>query len=128
MTVVLDASAVLSLAFGEPGAGIVAAGLAGAAICAINESEVLAIMIRRGATPAAADAALHDLGLSSIAFDRLLAARTARLERETRAAGLSLADRACLALAASLGAPVLTADRAWLGIANTVGVEVRLIR
>ena len=107
---------------------IVLKNVAGATMCAINEAEVLVVMIRRGATPAAAEAALHDLGLSSVALDRSLAARTARLERETRAAGLSLADRACLALARSLGVPVLTADRAWLRVADAVGVEVRLIR
>ena len=46
----------------------------------------------------------------------------------TRSAGLSLADRACLALAKTLGLPALTADRSWLGVADAVGVGVELIR
>jgi len=40
--------------------------------------------------------------------------------------GLSLGDRACLALALREQAPVLTGDRAWSKV--DVGVEVVLIR
>jgi PIN domain nuclease of toxin-antitoxin system len=50
------------------------------------------------------------------------------LRPATRAAGLSLGDRSCLALAAKLGLPAITADRAWARIADAVGVEVRVIR
>ena len=46
---------------------------------------------------------------------------------EVRAAGLSLGDRACLALGRTLARKVLTADRAWKGLAID-GVEVELIR
>ena len=48
------------------------------------------------------------------------------LIRETRALGLSLADRACLALALELKAPVYTADRSWKDL--KVGVRVHVIR
>jgi PIN domain nuclease of toxin-antitoxin system len=34
----------------------------------------------------------------------------------TRGRGLSFGDRACLALANSLGATILTADRTWAGL------------
>jgi PIN domain nuclease of toxin-antitoxin system len=37
-----------------------------------------------------------------------------------------LGDRSCLALARSLGAPLLTADRAWQRI--DLGIEIELIR
>lgn len=40
--------------------------------------------------------------------------------------GLSLGDRACLALAAELGIPALTADQTWAGL--DIGVKVELIR
>jgi ribonuclease VapC len=61
----------------------------------------------------------HDLGAA-------LAAR--HLRPATRSAGLSLADRACLALARTLRLPALTADRGWLGVADAVGVRIELIR
>jgi PIN domain nuclease of toxin-antitoxin system len=41
-------------------------------------------------------------------------------------AGLSLGDRACLALASALGLPAITADRRWPSLA--LGVEVRVLR
>ena len=43
-----------------------------------------------------------------------------------RKAGLSLGDRACLALALDLGGQAVTADRAWGGI--DLGLAVTLIR
>jgi ribonuclease VapC len=48
------------------------------------------------------------------------------LRRLTRIQGLSLGDRACLALAQALGLPAMTADRAWAGL--EVGIEIRTIR
>ena len=50
----------------------------------------------------------------------------ARLRPLTKARGLSLADRACLALARRLEIPVLTADRDWADL--NLGVTVQLIR
>ncbi len=51
---------------------------------------------------------------------------TASLRAVTASRGLSLADRACLALGKMKQAAVLTGDRKWKGI--DVGVEVILIR
>jgi PIN domain nuclease of toxin-antitoxin system len=47
---------------------------------------------------------------------------------QTRPLGLSLGDRACLALARRERLPALTADRIWLQAGTLIGVEVRLIR
>ena len=44
----------------------------------------------------------------------------------TRGQGLSLGDRACLALAHRLGATALTTDRAWSRV--DVGVAIEVIR
>jgi PIN domain nuclease of toxin-antitoxin system len=45
---------------------------------------------------------------------------------ETRAWGLSLGDRACLALGLALQAPVYTADRSWKNL--KLGVQIHVIR
>jgi PIN domain nuclease of toxin-antitoxin system len=66
------------------------------------------------------------LGVRVMAFDRDAAEETARLWPLTTDAGLSLAERACLALAAALGATAVTTDRAWAHI--NVGVSVQVIR
>jgi ribonuclease VapC len=128
VSVVLDASAVLALAFDEPGAEQVAASLGGAAICTVNESEVLAALIRSGATPGQARGAVAALGLASIPFDSAMAGAAADLFPATRRAGLSLGDRCCLALAAQLGRPALTADRGWRRVAGAVTTEISFIR
>lgn len=44
----------------------------------------------------------------------------------TKELGLSLADRACMALAVTLGLPLLTADRSWVEV--DLPVEIRVIR
>jgi ABC-type antimicrobial peptide transport system ATPase subunit len=48
------------------------------------------------------------------------------LWQQTKALGLSLGDRACLALAIQLNLPVLTADKLWQQL--DVGVAIQLIR
>jgi len=54
-------------------------------------------------------------------------ARTAgSLIAQTRSLGLSLGDRACLALALQLDAPVYTADRSWRNL--RLGVKIHVIR
>jgi ribonuclease VapC len=63
-----------------------------------------------------------------VPFDPDLAYGTGLLLPKTRAAGLSLGDRACLALAVRLGAKALTTDRSWSRIAGAISVEVKLIR
>jgi ribonuclease VapC len=50
------------------------------------------------------------------------------LRPQTRSAGLSLGDHACLALARASRLPTLTSDRSWLAVAKEIGVQVELIR
>ena len=56
------------------------------------------------------------------------AQNSARMRISTRAFGLSLGDRACLALASELNAAALTADRDWAKVAEAVGVDIYVIR
>lgn len=131
-TAVLDASALLAYLQGEPGADYVAASLTqGTAMSAVNWAEVLSKLLERGKLPQAVTAQLRDLGLLGQAIliypvDEALALINAELLPSTRAMGLSLGDRACLALALTLNLPALTADKAWSSV--DAGVSVQLIR
>jgi ribonuclease VapC len=108
---VLDASALLALLHDERGADRVAAVLPGAVVGAVNLSEVVAKLAERGMSASSIRTALQGLDLDVRAFDADLAYDTGELRRTTRARGLSLGDRACLALAARLGAIAVTTDR-----------------
>ena len=63
--------------------------------------------------------------LNIIDFDVNLAYLVGSLRPLTKGAGLSLGDRACLALAQRLGLPALTTDRAWKDL--SLDIEVRVI-
>jgi ribonuclease VapC len=126
MTLVLDASAVLALIFGERGSDIVAENAKGARVSAVNFSEILTRVIDKDGDPVAARNLLSRLELAIVPHDEELAAATAVLRNETRQFGLSLGDRACLALAQRDNSPVLTADQDWAKL--DLGIEVRLIR
>lgn len=124
---VLDASALLALLNHEPGGDAVDAAItAGALVGAVNFAEVVAKLDDSGLPAEAIREALDSLDLDVVDFDRELAFRTGLLRSATRRFGLSLADRACLALAQHYQVPALTADRAWRGLPGDV--SVRLIR
>jgi ribonuclease VapC len=129
---VLDASALLAHLRDEPGADVVGEAIAsGAVISTVNLAEVLSRVADRGGDPAELAAELTQSGLLDGAitvepFTVADAIDAGRLRPLTRDAGLSLGDRACLALARRLDAPALTADADWQGVAH--GVELRPIR
>lgn len=122
--VVLDASAVLAALQNEPGADEVWAHLPGAGLSAVNAAEVVAKLVDGGATPEDANEVLQRLGAEILAFEADDVVPSARVRHASRR--LSLGDRACLALAARLAVPAVTADREWGEL--SVGVNVRLIR
>jgi len=126
--VVLDASAVLALLFEEPGAEVVRAHLQTGVIGAANLAEVLAKLSDHRLPAVEAVRAVTILGLEVAPMTEGQAGRSAELRPATRAAGLSLGDRACLALAAELGAPALTADRGWDAVAGAAGISILVIR
>jgi ribonuclease VapC len=125
---VLDASALLALLLDEPGANRVTAVLDDAAVGAVNLAEVVSQYARRGIPEAGIRAMLDPFSVEIVPFDDALAFAAGLLVPKTRSAGLSLGDRACLALAHRLGAKAVTADRSWSRIAAEVGVEVEVIR
>jgi len=125
-SVVLDASAVLALLNDEPGSEVVEQAIPGAAISAVNLSEVVAKLVENGMPEEAVRLALGSVQLDLHAFGAELAYEAGILRPATRKAGLSFGDRACLALGKQLSLPVWTTDRNWKEV--EVGVEVRLIR
>ncbi len=126
----LDASAILAVVLGEPGSSTVVAAITeGAAISSVNWAEALTRLSRLGrpdAPEVLRSAALDNALVEMLPFSAIHAEAAAGLDPLTRRAGLSLGDRACLALAADLGVPAITADRAWTRL--DVGVPVELIR
>ncbi len=132
MAAVLDASALLAYLRDERGAEVVAEAIAdGAVISTVNLAEVFGRVADRGADPVELAARLRESGLlgGAITVEQFTAddaIDTGRLRPLTRDAGLSLGDRACLALARRLGASALTADTAWEGAAHEVElVQIR---
>jgi ribonuclease VapC len=124
--VVLDSSAVLALLGREPGADVVEELLGRIVICAVNLAEIQGKLVGRGIEKTAASLAIVGVVSDVVDFDHERALLTGSLMAETRVLGLSLGDRACLALGIALKVPVYTADRAWTGL--QLGVEVRAIR
>lgn len=123
---VLDASALLAVLHAEPGAETVGGLVASSAISAVNWCEVFGKLRAVGVDGDALAEGVAETGVEIVAFDADHARLAGELHLSTKDAGLSLADRACLALAAKLDVPALTADRAWTSL--EVGVEVRCIR
>ena len=122
----LDASAVLALLQAEPGHAVVQAHAerGNCLISSVNVTEVLTRLIDHGMSPEDAEFAFDALELDVIAFDDAAARATAALRMATRAQGLSIGDRACLALAARRKALAVTADRAWKDVKSDVRVEM----
>ena len=97
-----------------------------ALVSAINLAETAAVLLDIGVAAATVRSGLSELGVTTVPFDDALAFAAAELRPLTRTAGLSLGDRACLALALQRQLPALTADRVWTRL--DLGVDVRLIR
>jgi len=121
---ILDASALLAFVNNEPGTERVLEVLPGAAISAVNFSEAIAKLAERGLAAHEIHTLLDEVGLEIVEFDISLAYDAGLLRPLTRQAGLSFGDRACLALARSLGLTAFTTDRAWSSLELDVTVEV----
>ena len=123
---VFDSSALLALLLREPGGEEVADLLPGGITSAVIACEVETRLIEKGTPPQAAAEIVKSLELRTDDFTAEDASAAAQLRPVTRKAGLSLGDRACLALASRIGLPVYTADRPW----TTLGLplDIRLIR
>ena len=102
--------------------------IAGAAMSTVNLSEVTAKLTEHGLSEEDVRGAIGIYRLAWVPFDEEAAVAAGLLRSATRSAGLSLGDRACLALGRERNLPVLTTDRAWSGLDLVPGIEVVLVR
>lgn len=126
MSIVLDSSAVLAILWNEPGSEMVLDHIDGAVMSAVNYAEVLSKIADRGINGNRAKALLASLAIDIISFEKIQAETGGLLRSQTRHLGLSLGDRACIALAMIKAWPVLTADKVWAEL--TLGIAVKLVR
>lgn len=126
MSVVFDSSALLAISFGESGAERAARGLKDGMMSAVNVAEVISRYVDQGASEEEARVSLQAFGLEIRPFDETQAMAAGLMRTATQKLGLSLGDRACLALAVQERATVFTADRTWAAL--DLEVEVELIR
>ena len=128
--VVLDASAVLVLLNNEPGAEYVERVVveSGAVVSVVNWAEVLTKGVEAGQSPEIVREYFARSAVVGVRFQlepltEEDADTIARLRPATRAAGLGLGDRACLALARERRIPALTADRTWRRLELEIEIE-----
>ncbi len=124
--IVFDSSALLAIAFDESGAEAAQSSLGEGIMSAVNASEVVGRFVDLGLGRLQAQEWLLRYGIPIFAFDEASAIAAGALRGATRSAGLSLGDRACIALARRESGSVITADRNWARL--DLGVFVSLIR
>lgn len=125
---ILDASAVLAILNREHGSDLIEEYLVEGIVSTVNLSEVAAKLCDRGVSTHEVLEILPDLGLEVRAFDEGQALAAETLRETTRSLGLSLGDRACLALGIAEGMPIVTTDRAWAAVPVGTSSEVVVVR
>ena len=121
---VFDSSALLTIAFQEDGADVAARYVHDGIMSAVNASEVVGKFVDLGFADDEARRAFLAFGLTIRPFDEHCAMAAGLLRPATRKQGLSLGDRACLALAVRERVRVVTADRAWARLDLSIDVQV----
>lgn len=121
---VLDASSLLALLNNEPGAQRVRDILPEAVIGAVNVCETVGKLTKAGMSLKDARTSIELIQVEVLPFDAELAYKAGALVVETKRLGLSLGDRACLALGLMLNKTVVTADHLWSKLKLEIPVEV----
>lgn len=125
--VILDASALITLLSEEKGNETVASVLPKSVMSSVNIAEVAKfLMEKQGLNKEEVSNIIQSLVETIIPFDTQLALISADIVRDTKSLGLSLGDRACLALAISTGYTVYSSDRIWSKL--DLGCKIVLIR
>ena len=124
--IVLDASAILAVLGQEPGSAMILSHLGNTVVGTVNLAEVHGKLMSRGVPEKDAWEGARSLAAEVVDFDPEQARLVGTLVSQTQALGLSLGDRACLALGMVLKAPVYTADQAWKSL--KLGVKIHVVR
>lgn len=122
--VVLDASAVLAYLQEEEGCTQVEKILSEgeAIISSANYAEVVTKLIDINMRESEIRVVLENLEMTINPVDESQAWYTGILRQKTKQYGLSLGDRACIALAESLNLPILTTDKQWDNVDTTIKI------
>jgi ribonuclease VapC len=123
---VLDAPAILAYLEGESGSPDVEKVLDEAGVSTVNIAEVAGKLAERGAPANRIRQTIQALGVEVIPCDETIAYLIGDLRTSTKALGLSLGDRACLATALQHNVRAITADRHWKSL--KVGARIQVIR
>ena len=126
MTCVFDASALLAILFDERGSDVAIESARGASISAVNMIEVLEKFAVKWGDMVTAIDAVRRLEMTVEPFDSRQARIAAELKPGFVGKNISLADRACMALALDRRLPIITADQAWADL--EIGIDIRMIR
>jgi PIN domain nuclease of toxin-antitoxin system len=112
--------------FQEPGAEKVSDLLNGGLLSSVNLAEAHTILMLRGIPADLIRGRIEEMGCEVCLFGEDQAHLAGALVAQTRAYGLSLGDRACLALALERKATVYTTDRTWKNL--NLGIAIEVIR
>ncbi|MEM8610648.1 MAG: type II toxin-antitoxin system VapC family toxin [Cyanobacteria bacterium P01_H01_bin.105] len=126
--VVLDSSAILAILQDEPGQEAVLPVLEGALVSTVNLAEVATCITRYGIPKDVVHTTIAKLPIHPCDFGYDLVALTGTLIQDKRQFGLSLGDRACLALGMMRKIPVLTADKIWKELERSLDIQIQVIR
>jgi ribonuclease VapC len=126
VAVVHDASSLLALAFQEPGANVVRNALQGGFVSSVNWSEFVQKVQQRGGNITPLSSIIEKLGVTIVPFTKSTAELAASLYPQTKSLGLSLGDRACLALGLEKNCEIYTTDKTWTSL--KLSIKVTAIR
>ena len=122
----MDSSAALAILLDENGAETALGLLPKAQCSSVNAAEIIARLIDKGRSMEKAVVDFASLGMPVVAFDEAMGISAGQLRALTKHRGLSLGDRACLALAIHENAAAVTADRIWTTL--DLPCKIELIR
>lgn len=125
-SVVLDASAILAAILAESGGERIPAITGRRVASTVNMAETRTRLVDRGHSLEDIERLIAMLDIYEVDFTKSQAVLCGKLRAATRKAGLSLGDRACLALAMEMNVVAMTSDKSWQRV--DVPVQVEMIR